>query len=285
MADEMTSGTLYVIATPIGNLEDISIRALRLLKESDIIAAEDTRVTRKLLSHFDIHTPLTSYHQHSLESRSDSLLEALERGENIALVSDAGLPGISDPGTDLIARAIKRGFCVTPVPGANAALTALVASGLPTARFAFDGFPPRSRSDRHDFFNNLKKEQRTILLYESPGRLLNTLQELLTSLGDAPISVARELTKLFEEHYRGTISQAIAYFTDKKPRGEFTLVIHPLVCLKYPNSDEMPTPEEALQEALLAGLSGRDAIAQVSENLRLPKKKVYSLLLQIKSKS
>src|SRR5258706_13832333 len=179
-------GTLYVVGTPIGNLEDISLRALRVLKEANLIAAEDTRVTRKLLSHFDIHTPLTSFHQHSRGEKAESILARLTLGENVALVSDAGMPGISDPGSELIEMAIRESITVTPIPGPNAALAALVVSGLPTAKFCFQGFPPRTKTDRRTFFADLKDDRRTIVLYESPGRALATLNELYATLGNRP---------------------------------------------------------------------------------------------------
>src|SRR5258708_31120248 len=182
-------GTLYVVGTPIGNLEDISLRALRILKEVSLIAAEDTRVTRKLLSHYDIHTPLTSFHQHTRGEKAESIVSRLALGESIALVSAAGMPGISDPGSNLIEMPIRSSITVTPIPGANAALAALVVSGLPTAKFCFHGFPPRTKTDRRTFFADLKVERRTMILYESPGRALATVKELYSALGNRPIAI------------------------------------------------------------------------------------------------
>jgi 16S rRNA (cytidine1402-2'-O)-methyltransferase len=284
-------GTLYVVATPIGNLEDITLRALRILKEVALIAAEDTRVTRKLLSHFDIHTPLTSFHQHTRGIKAEGLVEKLSAGQSIALVSDAGMPAISDPGSDLVTLALAAGITVTPIPGANAALSALVVSGLHTSRFAFDGFPPRTRSDRREFFEALREERRTVMLYESPARILSTLRDLHSTLGDRPVAVARELTKLFEEVYRGPLTGAIAHFTEHKPRGEFTIVLGGVETAPRPTEADNPeqqqaeqkaTLEAALNEALRAGVSSRDAVQQVAARLKLPRRYVYSTLLQLK---
>lgn len=275
-------GTLYVLATPIGNLEDITLRALRLLKEVRLVAAEDTRVTRKLLSHYDIHTPLTSYHQHTRGEKAETIVARLLEGEDIALVSDAGLPGISDPGSDLVALALAQGITVTPVPGANAALSALVVSGLSTGRFAFEGFPPRGKTDRREFFLSLRDEPRTLVLYEAPGRLLETLEDLLAMLGDRSVAVARELTKLYEEVYRGTLTGAVRQFSIQKPRGEFTLVVGGAA--SAPASDTELAPDAvrtALQAALDAGATSRDAVQEVSVRLHLPRRFVYSTLLEM----
>jgi 16S rRNA (cytidine1402-2'-O)-methyltransferase len=278
-------GILYVVATPIGNLEDVSLRALRVLKEADLIAAEDTRVTRKLLSRFDIHTPLTSCHRHTREEKTQSLAARLAEGQTIALVSDAGTPGISDPGSELIAEALANSAQVVPIPGPNAALAALVVSGLPAGRFAFDGFPPRTKGDRREFFDNLREERRTVVLYESPGRLVSTLEELHLVLGDRPVAVARELTKVFEEVYRGTLAGAAARFRERRPRGEFTLVIGPAprphprpLSLKGRGEEEV---RQALRAALEAGATPRDAVRQTAGRLRLPRRCVYNLLLEM----
>ncbi len=274
--------TLYVIATPIGNLEDITLRALRILKEVDLIAAEDTRITRKLLSHYGIHTPLTSYHQHSRGEKAQDIVGRLQAGQSVALVSDAGLPGVSDPGADLIGLAIEAGIPVVPVPGPNAALSALVVSGLPSGRFAFEGFPPRGKTDRRAFFDALRGESRTLILYESPGRLLSTLEDLYAVLGDRPIAVAREMTKVFEEVLRGRVSEAIAQFQARRPRGEFTLVIGPPDHRSDAPREETVDVKELLQAAMEAGLSPRDAVIDVAGRLHLPKRKVYRTLLEIR---
>ena len=274
-------GILYVVATPIGNLEDITLRALRLLKEADLIAAEDTRVTRKLLSHYDIHTPLTSYHQHTRGDKLDSLLQRLREDQTIALVSDAGMPGISDPGGDLIAAAIALGARVYTVPGPNAALSALVISGLPTDRFAFEGFAPRGTSERREFFENLRQERRTLLFYESPNRVQKTLEEIYRTFGERPVAIARELTKLFEEVFRGSLSEALLHLSARAPRGEYCLVV--AGAPDAPPATEEETAQSlqaALHSAIADGLSSRDAIQQVADRLNLPRKFVYRTFLE-----
>ncbi len=272
-------GTLYVVGTPIGNLEDISLRAIRVLKEVDLIAAEDTRVTRKLLSHYGIHTPLTSFHQHTRGEKAESIVARLTHGENVALVSDAGMPGISDPGTELIEAAILASVTVTPIPGANAALAALVVSGLPTAKFCFHGFPPRTKTDRRTFFADLKEDQRTIILYESPGRALATLKELYGTLGNRPVAIGRELTELFEEVFRGDTASAIRHLEAKKPRGEFTIVIGPAEETAGKLDEE--SVEDALRRELTLGDTSRDAVFNVSKRLGLPRGFVYQTLIKM----
>jgi 16S rRNA (cytidine1402-2'-O)-methyltransferase len=216
--------TLYLVPTPIGNLEDITLRALRVLREVSLIAAEDTRTTRVLLDHFDIHTPLTSYHEHNELTKLDRIFDALAQGD-VALVSDAGTPGISDPGALLIRAAVERGVRVEPLPGACAAITALVASGLPTDGFVFAGFPPRKASALSDFLVRLAHEPRTLVLYESPNRLTDTLAALAETFGARPVCVARELSKLHEEFVRGTAAEALAHFQARAPRGEIVIVV------------------------------------------------------------
>ncbi len=213
---------LYVIATPIGNLEDISLRALRLLQEVKLIATEDTRTTRHLLSAHDIKTPLTSYHEHSKRAKLDYLLNYLER-ENLALVSEAGMPGLSDPGYDLIVAAIERGVSVVPIPGASAVVTALAVSGLPTDQFLYVGFFPRRKGQRQRILSSIAEERRTIVAFETPHRLSEALEDIEAILGNRRISVCRELTKVHEEIFRGRVSQAREHFIE--PRGEFTLVV------------------------------------------------------------
>ena len=213
---------LYVIATPIGNLEDISLRALRILQEVKLIAAEDTRTTRHLLSAHDIKTPLTSYHEHSKRGKLDYLLNYLER-EDLALVSEAGTPGLSDPGYDLIVAAIERGISVVPIPGASAIITALAVSGLPTDQFLYVGFLPRRKGQRQRVLSSIVEESRTIVAFETPHRLNEALEDIEEILGNRRISVCRELTKVHEEIFRGRVRQAREYFVE--PRGEFTLVV------------------------------------------------------------
>jgi len=223
--EKPASGTLYVVATPIGHLEDITARALRILNEVEFIAAEDTRHTRKLLQHFQLETPLTSFHEHSPQAKLDSLIARLKGGESLALVTDSGTPGISDPGANLVREAHRQGIPVVPIPGANAALAALSVSGFWAQRFRFEGFPPRKAGERKRFFEHLLEYDAPIVLYESPFRVLKTLQCALEVLGDRPVTVCRELTKQFEEVFHGTLSEAVARWQAKEPRGEFTLVI------------------------------------------------------------
>ncbi len=213
---------LYVIATPIGNLEDISLRALRLLQEVKLIAAEDTRTTRHLLNAHNIKTPLTSYHEHSKKAKLDYLLNYLEK-EDLALVSEAGMPGLSDPGYELIVAAIERGISVVPIPGASAVITALVVSGLPTDQFLYLGFLPRRKGQRQRLLSSIVDEPRTIVAFETPHRLRKALSDIEEILGNRRLSVCRELTKVHEEIFRGRVSQAREHFVE--PRGEFTLVI------------------------------------------------------------
>jgi 16S rRNA (cytidine1402-2'-O)-methyltransferase len=213
---------LYVIATPIGNLEDISLRALRLLREVKLIAAEDTRTTRHLLNAYNIKTPLTSYHEHSKRAKLDYLLDYLEK-EDLALVSEAGMPGLSDPGYELIVAAIERGISVVPIPGASAVITALVVSGLPTDQFLYVGFLPRRKGQRQRLLSSIVDEPRTIVAFETPHRIRETLSDIEEILGDRRLSVCRELTKVHEEIFRGRVSQAREHFAE--PRGEFSLVI------------------------------------------------------------
>lgn len=218
------TGTLYIVPTPIGNLEDITLRALRVLKEVTLIAAEDTRTSRILLQHYAIPTALTSYHEHNKLAKLDAIFAALESGD-VALISDAGTPGISDPGYELIGAAIERGFRVEPLPGANAVITALVASGLPTDGFVYLGFLPRKASELRAFLASVVDEPRTLIAYESPNRVIAALEILLETLGDRPVCAARELTKKFEEFQRGLTGDVLAHFRETPPRGEFTLVI------------------------------------------------------------
>lgn len=219
------AGTLYLVATPIGNLEDMTMRAIRILKEVNLIAAEDTRQSRKLLTHFDIHTRLVSYHEHNKNASGPELIRLLAEGQSIALVSDAGLPAISDPGADLVAEATEQGITVVPVPGANAALSALIMSGLPTDRFLFTGFPPREKKSLGKWLKELSGQAATLIMYESPHRLTKTLDAMLEHLGDRRAAVIRELTKRHEEAVRGTLSECLNWFNQNDPLGEFCIVV------------------------------------------------------------
>jgi len=223
--DATTKGVIYIVSTPIGNLEDITLRALKTLRDVDLIAAEDTRRTRKLLSRFDIHTPLVSYFEHNELKRLDEFLSHVKRGKDIALVSDAGTPGISDPGYRLIQEAIEREIPVIPIPGPSAAIAALSIAGLPTDSFAFVGFLPKKGGKRRKLLDKLADSMWTSILYESPHRLMATLEDLLVACGDRQIAVTRELTKAFEEVIRGTISEVIDILKGKRIKGEITLVL------------------------------------------------------------
>ena len=216
---------LYLVATPIGNLEDMTVRALRILKEVDVIAAEDTRNTRKLCNYFEIQTPLVSYHEHNIEQGGEKLLGYLREGKSVALVSDAGLPCISDPGADIVVKAIEEDFAVVPVPGANAALTALIASGIAPQPFYFFGFLNRQKKERRSQLEKLAKREETMIFYEAPHRLKETLKDLELVLGNRKIVLARELTKKFEEFLRGTISEALTWVNENEIRGEFCVVL------------------------------------------------------------
>lgn len=280
----MANGQLWVVGTPIGNLEDITARALRILKDVDLIAAEDTRHTGRLLQHFSITTPQISLHEHNTQQRLPQLLQRLVAGQQIALVSDAGLPGVSDPGYELIMACIAAAIPVTPIPGANAALTALMAAGLPMDRFCFEGFlPPRGR-DRQRRLEALQQETRTILLYEAPHRLVQTLEELCQMLGgDRPVVLARELTKRHEEFWRGTLGTACAYLQKHPPRGEYTLVL-----AGVPEHSVSVNPDHLASELstlLSQGLSLTQASRQLSALTGLSRRDIYQLGLQLKQAS
>lgn len=218
-------GELYITGTPIGNLEDVSFRVLRILREVELIAAEDTRHTRKLLSHYDIHTPMTSFYEHNQREKGEYLIKKIKQGARVALVSKAGMPGISDPGYYLIKRAAGEQIKIIPVPGPCALVLALVVSGFSTESFVFEGFLGRTKKERINKLKNLSGEERTIIIYEAPHRIRKTLPEIKQILGDRRITVARELTKKFEQVLRGRVSEMEEIFTQKKPRGEFTLII------------------------------------------------------------
>lgn len=265
---------LYVVATPIGNLEDITLRAIRVLKEVGLIAAEDTRKTKKLLTTYGIKTRVTSYHEHNKKSKLGYLLGYLQR-EDIALVSEAGMPGLSDPGYELITAAAERGIQVIPIPGASAVLTALVVSGLPTDQFIYLGFLPRRRGARQRSLKSIAAEPRTIVALEAPHRLRTTLADMLEILGDRRIAICRELTKIHEEVFRDKVSQAIEHFTE--PRGEFTLVIEG----KTEKPALSPDIKEELHKLRSRGVTAREAIIQLSQATGLSRKELYQAWLQL----
>ena len=270
-------GTLYIVGTPIGNLEDISLRALRILGEVDLIAAEDTRRTRKLLTHYEINTPLTSYHEHNKLAKLDELLSTLQQ-KDVALVSEAGMPGLSDPGYELIEAAIARGIPVSPVPGPSALITALVVSGLPTVGFLYLGFLPRRQKQRRQLLASVTGEKRTLVAFEAPHRLHASLADLKAVLGDRRIAIARELTKLHEEVWRGSVSQALAHFEENPPRGEFTLVIEGAKEERVTWNEERVV--EMLAELMSEGIDRKEAVKVVSELAGWPKREVYKVALR-----
>ena len=274
----MTTGTLYIVATPIGNLEDITFRALRVLKEADIIAAEDTRHTQKLLNKFDIHTPLTSYHDHNKEEKAPVLVSRLLEGRNVALVSDAGTPGISDPGYFLINLAIDQKVPIVPIPGATAAIAALSVSGLPTDRFVFEGFLPNKHTARLKRLEELTKEERTLIFYEAPHRILQALDDMLAVLGDRKAVLTRELTKVHEQVIRGTLSEVKKNLEAGSMKGEFTIILQAAIEEPIGPVDTL----EYLKNLMLhRGLSKKEAVAVAAHDLGIPKKEVYKIGLSI----
>lgn len=275
----MLYGTLYLCATPIGNLQDITLRVLETLKTVDLVACEDTRKTLQLLNHFEISKPVTSYYEHNKMTKGDVIIQQLKDGKNIALVSDAGMPGISDPGYDLVQQCLAEEIPFTVLPGAVAAITGLVLSGLPTDRFAFEGFIPRQKKERLQYFQNLAQEERTMIFYESPHRLEDTLETMAEVFPDRTMAAARELTKKFEEIVRGTPSEVLAHFEAEGIRGEFVLLLH---------GAEPALPEErdidwAVNRAAQLeadGISQKDAIKQAAKEAGLSKRDVYNFIVQ-----
>ena len=273
-------GTLYIVPTPIGNLDDITLRALRVLKEVELIAAEDTRHTQHLLSHFGIKTALTSYHEHNERDKARMLVERLKSGADIALVSDAGTPAISDPGYRIVIEAIRAGIKVLPLPGAAALTTALCASGLPTDRFLFEGFLPAKSRERKGKLQSLRAETATLVFYEAPHRLLNTLGDLLNILGDLEIAIARELTKVHEEFVRGTLSEVIDALADRDIKGEIVLIVQGATGEAQVSEADL----QAMIRQLVGGGMGVKEIAELlGERYGLAKKEVYRLALDLKA--
>ncbi|MBJ6802423.1 16S rRNA (cytidine(1402)-2'-O)-methyltransferase [Geomonas propionica] len=273
-------GTLYIVATPIGNLEDITLRALRILKEVDLVAAEDTRHSRKLLTHFGISKPLTSYFDHNKELKGDQILDRLREGQSVALITDAGTPCISDPGYQLVRDAVADGICVVPIPGACAAVTALSASGLPTDYFSFAGFLPNKQGKRRERLQALANERAVLIFYESPKRLLATLEDMLETLGEREVVVARELTKMYEEFLRGRLSGLVEEVRGREIRGEVAILVSPA---QEQESDDGPGMEELLQKYLGGGeMSLKDAVKRVTQETGLQKSAVYAEALRIK---
>ena len=276
------SGKLYICPTPIGNLEDMTYRTIRILNEVDLIAAEDTRHSIKLLNHFEISKPLTSYHEHNKDSKGGYLINKLLEGENIALISDAGMPGISDPGEDIIKQAIEHNIYIEVLPGATASITALVGSGLETAKFAFEGFLDRDKKVRRNQLEELKEERRTIIFYESPHRLKDTLKDMLKVLGNRRIAVNREITKKYQEIIREDIETVINIFNEKEVKGEFVLIVEGFKGEKtVQNSYEDLTEREYVITLMENGMDKKDAIKTVCKDRKLKKDVVYKQVLDL----
>ncbi|MCX7695715.1 MAG: 16S rRNA (cytidine(1402)-2'-O)-methyltransferase [Caloramator sp.] len=279
------AGTLYLVATPIGNLDDITFRAINTLKEVDFIAAEDTRQTLKLLNHFEIKKPLVSYHEHNKYEMGPKIINRLLDGESVALVTDAGTPGISDPGEDLVKLAIENYINIVHVPGASAFLYALVVSGLCTRRFVFEGFLEREGKQRRERLEELKNETRTIIFYEAPHRLIKTLNDLYEYFGDRKISICRELTKRYEEIQRLTLSEAIEVYKEKEPKGEYVLVLEGKSKEEIEEEKKQEFSEidisEHIQKYIDEGMSKKDAIKKVAKERGLKKSEVYKYTIEM----
>lgn len=278
------AGKLYLCATPIGNLEDITVRALRILKEADLIAAEDTRNSIRLLNHFKIKTPLTSYHEYNKIEKAYLLVEKMKEGENIALITDAGTPGISDPGEDLVRICYEEGIAVTSLPGAAACITALTMSGQKTRRFAFEAFLPRDKKERAEVLKEMEKETRTLIIYEAPHRLLKTLKELYQALGNRSVTVCRELTKKFEETRKSTLAEAAAFYETAEIRGEFVLVIEGKSRQEIQKEEQRVWEDISLQEHMAVyeskGLDRKAAMKAVAKDRGVSRREIYNSLLE-----
>jgi 16S rRNA (cytidine1402-2'-O)-methyltransferase len=276
------TGTLYICATPIGNLEDITLRALRILREVDYIAAEDTRHTLKLLNHYGISKPLISYHEHNQRERGQRIIELLMQGYNVALVSDSGMPGISDPGIPLIGLARQNGIPVTVLPGPTASIAALVLSGMDTSRFVFEGFLPREKKDREARLEELKREQRTVILYEAPHRLVTTLKDMLDKLGNRKVAVVRELTKVHEEVIILNLERMLEHFKEHPPKGEIVLILEGCAHQDIQDNNTWNISiEEHIRQYMAQGFDKKEALKRVAKVRGLPKSEVYKHSIDI----
>lgn len=277
------AGKLYLCATPIGNLEDITYRVVRTLKEADLIGAEDTRNSIKLLNHFDIKTPMTSYHEFNKYDKAKFLVEEMLKGKNVALITDAGTPGISDPGEELVRQCFEAGIKVTSLPGAAACITALTMSGQKTGRFVFEAFLPREKKEKAKILETLEKETRTIVIYEAPHRLTRTLKELEGVLGDRALTICRELTKKYEEAFQTTIGGAIEYYSDKEPKGEYVLVIagkqEEEIEQEKRQQWESMTVQEHVNYYIRQGKEKKEAMKLTAKDRGVPKREIYNQLI------
>ncbi len=270
----MEKGTLYLVATPIGNLEDITLRAIKVLKEVDLIAAEDTRQTLKLLNHLEISKKLISYHRHNEDVKKELLIEKLLEGQNIAVVTDAGTPAISDPGEEIVKEAIKNNIKIVPIPGACALINALIASGLDTKEFSFYAFLPLNKKLRKNKFEEIKKDGKTAIIYEAPHKLINTLNDILNNLGDRKIVLARELTKIHEEFIRGNITEIINIFKEKEPKGEFIILIEGIKIIEENNLNNLSL-EEHYKYYENQGLEKKEIIKKIAKDRNVNKNEIY----------
>lgn len=282
-------GKLYLCATPIGNLEDITLRVLRILQEVDLIAAEDTRNSVKLLNHFGIHTPMTSYHEYNKYDKAKELIEKMRQGKNIALITDAGTPGISDPGEELVRMCAEEGIEVTSLPGASACITALTLSGLSTRRFAFEAFLPADKKERQAVLQELPEETRTLILYEAPHRLRKTLEELYQTLGNRRMTICRELTKKYETAFRTNLEEAIRHYETEEPRGEYVLVIEGKKQEELQKERQEAWKEMSLEEHMkfyeAQGTPHKEAMRLVAKDRGLSRREVYQALLKTEEDS
>lgn len=275
------AGVLYLVATPIGNLEDMTYRAVRILKEVDLIAAEDTRNSIKLLNHFEIKTPMTSYHEHNKYEKAMILVGKLSEGLNIAVITDAGTPGISDPGEELVKQCYEAGIRVVPVPGACAAVNALIASGLSTRRFAFEAFLPVDKKDRKDIIEEIKRETRTLVIYEAPHRLVRTIDELANALGNRKVTVCRELTKKHETFFQTSLEEAKEYYTENEPKGECIIVVEGLSREELWEEKRRAFKDMSIEQHVLMyieqGLDKKEATKLVAKDRGVSKRDIYDI--------
>lgn len=278
------AGKLYLCATPIGNLEDMTFRVIRILKEADLIAAEDTRNSIKLLNHFEIHTPMTSYHEYNKIDKGRFLIGQLQEGKNIALITDAGMPGISDPGEELVKMAYEAGIEVTALPGACACVTALTLSGLSTRRFCFEAFLPSEKKERQQILKELQTETRTILIYEAPHRLVRTLEELLENLGDRRLTVCRELTKKHETVFVTTVGEALEYYRNSEPKGECVLVLEGRSRREMEEEEQAAWEQISIEEHMKhyedQGIDRKEAMKLVAKDRGMKKRDIYQYLVE-----